>query len=248
MDAEQLPPEVDRLTENPRPCSYLSTETASLEYRLFHALAPEAVEHLLERGWRRFGTHLFRPTCVDCQKCVPIRVDVQHFKPSKSQRKIARRNQHIQVSFHEPGLTQQHINLYNLWHDDMTDRRGWSPQQTDPQDYAQGFLRGYFPSLHELRYFADGELVGVGLIDVLPLSLSSAYFYHAPDWRQLGPGTFSLLCEIELAKSMGKSHLYLGYWIEDCSSMAYKNRFLPAETLQGSPADNSLPNWGAYCG
>ncbi len=246
MASQKLPEEALRITESPRPCSYLPAETASLEYRLFHSLQPSEVEFLLERGWRRFGMHLFRPACQSCSKCVPIRVDVEHFQPTKSQRRTLRRNQHIVASLHEPALTQQHLDLYNRWHVDMTNRRGWKLQQTTPQDYAEGFLMGDFPSLHEIRYFDGDNLVGVGLIDLLPQSISSAYFYHDPDWRPLGPGTFSMLREIEFAQNLGLKHLYLGYWIADCLSMEYKNRFHPSETLCGYPDDEILPVWEPY--
>ncbi len=128
----------------------------------------------------------------------------------------------------------------------MTNRRGWKLQQSTPQDYAEGFLTGDFPSLQEIRYFDDDNLVGVGLIDLLPHSISSAYFYHDPAWRPLGPGTFSMLREIEFAQELGLKHLYLGYWIEDCPSMEYKNRFHPSETLHGYPDDKILPAWKPY--
>ncbi|QDT34529.1 arginyltransferase [Thalassoglobus polymorphus] len=248
MERQNLPEEALRITESPRPCSYIPSETASLEYRLFHSLEPSEVEFLLERGWRRFGSHLFRPACENCSQCVPIRVDVENFQPTKSQRKAKRRNEHITVSLHEPGLTQQHLDLYNRWHVDMTDRRGWKLQQSSPQDYAEGFLSGDFPSLHELRYFDGKSLVGVGLIDLLPHSISSAYFYHDPDWRSLSPGTFSMICEIEFAQRLGLKHLYLGYWIDECPSMEYKNRFYPSETLVGYPADEKRPIWKPYAG
>lgn len=232
-----------RVTESPRTCSYLPEQIAALEYRLFSSLTPIQVEHLLERGWRRFGTHLFRPACEHCSSCVPIRVEVNKFSPSKSQRKTLRRNDQIEVSVHQPAVTAAHIDLYNRWHEDMTERRGWTPQTTDPQNYAAGFLQGNFASLHEIRYIEDGQLVGLGLVDILPNSISSAYFYHDPDWRPRAPGTFSLLCEIDFAQQLEREFLYLGYWIEDCPSMAYKNRFSPSSTLDGWPSDSSDAEW-----
>jgi arginine-tRNA-protein transferase len=94
-----------------------------------------------------------------------------------------------------------------------------------------------------MRYFREETLVGVGLIDLLPHSLSSIYFYHAPDWRPDGPGTFSMLCEIELARQRQLDFVYLGYWIRDCQSMAYKNRFVPHELLRSRPGERMEPDW-----
>lgn len=100
-----------------------------------------------------------------------------------------------------------------------------------------------FPSARELRYFDGETLIGIGLIDLLPESLSSAYFYHDPEWRPLAPGTFSLMCEIELARQRGLKSLYLGYWIGACPSMSYKNRFDPHELLPERPEDHEAPTW-----
>jgi leucyl-tRNA---protein transferase len=266
MSHLRKPTELLRLVESPRTCSYVETETAQLEYRIFASLTPEELESLVERGWRRFGVQVFRPRCAACTQCVPIRIDVQNYRPSKSQRKTWRRNRHLRVELHRPTVTSEHVELYNAWHRDMTRRRGWRLQQTASEDYAQGFLGklpfgtqsrsgavvdpdalqeclNRFPSAHELRYFDGETLIGIGLIDLLPESLSSAYFYHAPEWRPLAPGTFSLMCEIELARQRGLKYLYLGYWIEACPSMSYKNRFDPYELLHGRPEDDETALW-----
>jgi arginine-tRNA-protein transferase len=243
MSNSESKPEIFTLTESPRACSYLPDETAALQYRFYPGLSPDELEALLQRGWRRFGAQLFRPACAACRQCVPTRVDVQNFRPSKSQRRALRRNERIQVSLHRAALSQAHVDLYNAWHADMTLRKDWRPQSHSLAEYAEGFLLGDFPSAHELRYFDSGKLVGVSLIDLLPHSLSSIYFYHDPRWRDRGPGTFSLLCELDLARRLGLVHAYLGYWIARCPSMAYKNRYHPQEILQGRPADDEAPIW-----
>ncbi|WP_437191828.1 arginyltransferase [Planctomicrobium sp. SH527] len=232
-----------QLVEPARQCSYLPDEAASLEYRGYQSLAPAELEEFISRGWRRFGAHLFRPACQSCVQCVPVRIDVNAFQPSKSQRRVLRRNEHVRVELTDATLSRDHIELYNTWHLDMTQRRDWPDNQTTPQDYGQNFLAGDFQSACELRYFDGDKLIGIGLIDLLPTSISSIYFYHAPEWRPAGPGTFSLLCEIDLARQLGLHYVYLGYWIANCPSMAYKNRFHPHEILPGRPGEGISPLW-----
>ena len=125
----------------------------------------------------------------------------------------------------------------------MTARRGWPLAQTTPEDYANAFLIGEWAFAHEMLYFQQGRLLGVGLVDLLQESLSSVYFYHDPAWRPRGPRTFSLLTEIECARQTRRRHLYLGYAIRDCPSMAYKFRFGPHELLAEYVADASNPEW-----
>ncbi len=53
----------------------------------------------------------------------------------------------------------------------------------------------------------------------------------------------AVLAQIELARTLGISHHYLGYWVEDCQSMAYKSQYRPHELLARHPADDEEPEW-----
>lgn len=236
-------PSLYHLCELPRPCSYLPEETAALEYRGYVGLSPAELESLVERGWRRFGVDVFRPACSNCSQCVPIRVDVNAFRPDKSQRRVWKKNADVVVTLHPAGVSEEHVSLYNRWHDQMTELKNWRHQHHSLKGYAQSFLLGDFPSLMEMQYRRAGELIGLGIIERFPNSISSVYFFHAPEWRKDSPGTFSVLWEIELARQLGLSWLYLGYWISACRSMAYKNRFRPYQILRGRPGDEEVPDW-----
>ncbi|WP_437185204.1 arginyltransferase [Planctomicrobium sp. SH668] len=243
MAAPDFPPTLYHVIEPPRRCSYLPEQTASLEYRSYRELTPFQLEYLLERGWRRFGIDVFRPACANCMQCIPIRVDVNAFQPSKSQRRTLKKNGAISVQLQPASVTLEHVSLYNSWHAQMATEKNWPAQTVSPQTYAQGFLTGEFPTLHDILYFEEDELVGVGLVDRLPNSLSSVYFYHAPRWRDHNPGTFSLMCEIEIARQLKLKFVYLGYWINECTSMAYKSRFHPHEVLLTRPKDEENASW-----
>ena len=105
------------------------------------------------------------------------------------------------------------------------------------------FVAGVPEFAYEGRYFHAGRLVGVGLVNWLPHGLSSVYFYHAPAWRPLAPGVFSVLQEIEFCRTHQLPYLYLGYWIAECPSMAYENQYRPHELLQGRPEDGEPAIW-----
>ena len=235
--------ELYRATMPASSCSYLPEERSSLEYRVMGQISESAFQRLLERGWRRHGRNFFRPACPSCRKCISLRVDVEAFRPTKSQRKAWNKNADVRLEVANATVTAEHIRLYNAWHADMHVRSGWRNDRMDASTYAEVFLAGEWPFAREFRYYRGDRLIGVGLVDVLPEALSSVYFYHDPDWRPESPGTFTVLKEIEYARETGRPYLYLGYWIAECQSMAYKARFGPHEILDIYPSDRQPPSW-----
>ncbi len=82
------------------------------------------------------------------------------------------------------------------------------------------------------------------MMDEIPKqSISLVYFFHDPEWRAQSPGVFSVLTQLEYARAQGMPHAYLGYWIKDCQSMNYKNRFAPYEILDEYVNEGESPVW-----
>jgi arginine-tRNA-protein transferase len=66
---------------------------------------------------------------------------------------------------------------------------------------------------------------------VLADALSAVYTFYDPSQRKNGLGVYSILQQIELANKMDKPYLYLGYQIDQCKKMNYKNRYFPYQQL-----------------
>ena len=224
-------------------CSYLPEERSRFGVKLFAEIAAEDYAELLARGWRRQGSSFFRAECPACAKCRSLRVDVKSFRPTKSQRRCLKRNAHVSLTVRPAGATAEHADLYNRWHADMHDRRGWPPDATTAEEYRANLVGPGYEFAREFAYHDGDRLIGVGLVDAVPGALNSIYFYHDPAWRPLGPGTFSALSEIRYAAETGRAWVYLGYWIPEHASMAYKNRFGPHEILTGRPGPGERPGW-----
>ena len=147
------------------------------------------------------------------------------------------------MEWHRAEATQAHVDLYNAWHADMHLRKGWPESVTTQAGYEYAFVANCPAFAFEGRYFDARRLVGVGLVDRVRHGLSSVYFYHDPQWRPLAPGVFSILREIEVCRTHGLPYLYLGYWIAECPSMAYKSQYRPHELLEGRPGDDEPSLW-----
>ena len=235
--------ELLRIVENPRRCSYLPAETASLDVRLIAAMTPAEYTDLLARGYRRFGWQVFRPACPACIQCKSVRVLVQNFTPGTRDRRILRKNSTIRAELQPLFATPQHIDLYNLYHRFMHEHRGWPLQQTTLSSYQEDFFFGATALGRQWLYYQGGELIGVAFMDEAPDAISLIYCFYHPDWRASSPGAFSIINQLLYAKERKLQHAYLGYWIEACPSMSYKGRFRPHEVLQAYPPPEASPVW-----
>lgn len=233
---------VRHFVEEPRGCSYLSGVQAALEYRLMVDVAPEELEQLIIRGWRRFGPAYFRPACTPCGECRSIRLDVHKLAPTPSQLRALRRSRRFRLEFGKPKIDGERLALHAAWHRTREDARGWEASQLTEDEYATQFA---FPSTtgREFAWYDGERLVAVGLLDVTKNCLSAAYFFYHPDIARLSPGVGNVLQCVELARELGAQHVYLGYRVEGCASLRYKGLFRPHELLEGRPSLEHAPEW-----
>jgi arginine-tRNA-protein transferase len=77
------------------------------------------------------------------------------------------------------------------------------------------------------------KLIAVAVTDWLVNSLSAVYTFFDPEFSDYSPGTFAILKQVEEAKRTRRRYLYLGYWIKECSKMAYKSNFQATEIFDG---------------
>jgi arginine-tRNA-protein transferase len=83
----------------------------------------------------------------------------------------------------------------------------------------------------------------VALVDILPRAVSAVYAFYEPAQRRRALGVYSILCQIELARSRGIPDVYLGYRVTGNESMRYKAKYRPHELLVGRPEFNDQPDW-----
>jgi arginine-tRNA-protein transferase len=191
-----------------------------------HAISAAEMEKLLEMGFRRSGTEFYIPRCQSCQACIPLRLPVQGHRLDKAQRRTWRANADLTVEVGEPGYTEEKLDLYRRYLEGKFSRVDLPGR--DEYDYFLGFSFGW---TREFQYRLEGRLIGLGIVDATPSAASSVYFCYDLAWPRRRLGVYSLLYELEWCRRTGRSHLYLGLWIEECPSMAYKAGYRPHEIL-----------------
>jgi arginine-tRNA-protein transferase len=183
----------------------------------------------LERGDRRQGVFLYRPNCAACRACEPIRIDVDAFRPSRTQRRVFRQGESaLETRMTRPKASTEKVELYNRHKidRDLVTTDGL----IDVEEYGQFLVESCTDTI-ELDYYHEGTLVGVAVSDRANGSLSAVYCFYDPAYGALSIGTYSILKHIALCRDRGLRYLYLGLYISGCRAMEYKMRFLPHERL-----------------
>ncbi|UCD35565.1 MAG: arginyltransferase [Nitrospiraceae bacterium] len=180
----------------------------------------------LAAGYRRIGRVFYRNICEGCSDCIPLRIETGRFLPGKSQRRTLRRNRDIVVQVRRGApVTADHVLLYDSY---MKSKHHEGRDETPDNALKVLFaIHTGYPCTIEMDYYLDGKLIGVGIVDEGRDALSSNYFYYDTAFLDRRPGIFSILQEIELARSLGKKYHYLGFSIEHNPKMAYKIQFRP---------------------
>jgi leucyl-tRNA---protein transferase len=211
----------------PYPCSYLTGRLARSQVAApGHMIQADTYSQLIDQGFRRSGLFTYRPHCDGCKACVPVRVNVQQFQASRTQKRVLKRHKNLRPFVAELAWSQEHYDLYVRYQ--ASRHPSTSMDEDGRQQYTEFLLATRVNTrLVEFRD-QDGTLQMVSIIDVLEKGLSSVYTYYDPDIPG-SLGTYSILWQISQCEQLELPWLYLGYWIEESPKMAYKALFQPSE-------------------
>jgi len=220
----------------PQPCPYLDNR---VERKLFTALQGEEAERLNDalskQGFRRSQNVLYRPSCADCAACYSARIRVDAFAPTRSQRRVLRRNAALVRQASTPWATEDQYQLFHTYLNARHAEGGMADM--DVFEFA-AMVEETPVRTRVIEYFRQPdpntarELAAVCLTDVLDDGLSMVYSFFQPDMQPDSPGTYIILDHIEIAREAGLPFVYLGYWVPGSPKMNYKANFSALEVFK----------------
>jgi arginine-tRNA-protein transferase len=233
----------------PQPCPYLA---GRMERKLFTSLqgdaATELNDTLSKQGFRRSQNVLYRPSCSDCAACMSARIRVKDFTPTRSQKRVLKRNSFLKRRATSPWATEEQYALFRTY----LDERHASGGMADMDMFEFAAMVEETPIRSRVVEYSDtrvpveerGGPVAACLTDILDDGLSMVYSFFEPSLSRNSPGTYLILDHIAIAQELKLPYVYLGYWVPGSPKMGYKANFSGIEVYSegrwqdiGDPAD-----------
>lgn len=201
------------------------------EYFMRAQVAPEMMDQLWARGWRHFGEYFFRYSIGyhdgEARKVIPLRIELDKFSPSRSQKRASARNRNLEVIVRPTFIDEEKQQLFHRHkqrfdhnvpdsiHDFLSNRPAETPCEN-----------------REIAVLADGKLIGVSFLDVGQASCSSVYAMFEPEESKRSLGIFMILEAIRHARELGCRYYYPGYAYRGPSFYDYKKNFSGLEVYE----------------
>ncbi|MCB1672037.1 MAG: arginyltransferase [Gammaproteobacteria bacterium] len=211
----------------PHDCSYLRGRLASTLFVDPEVKVTASINsQLSERGFRRSGSHIYKPDCEGCQSCISTRILVNDFRFSRRHRRILNRNADLEV---RESSSVDRPEAYRLYCDYINRRHADGDMHPpNPEQYVS-FISVRPEGTRFFEFYEQDRLLAVSVVDQLQHGLSAVYTFYDPEQNRRSLGNFVILWQIQRARSMQLPFLYLGYWVKDCPKMSYKSTYRPLE-------------------
>jgi len=200
------------------------------EAEYHHEVTPKQLDAFLAQGWRHFGPLFFRYSLAfmygSFEEIIALRVDLENFTPTKSQRRILRKNADVETRVGPAFVDARKEKMFVEHAERFTDNQpdsiysfiskvpATSPNRCDSLDVLLG-----------------DDLVATSFLDMGDEATSSVYAMFEPTQAKRGLGIFTILAEIEYARAQGKRWYYIGYATTGPSVYDYKKQLPALEVL-----------------
>ena len=215
----------------PYKCGYLPAKMAqSLIATPHHLVDNNIYSGLIQQGFRRSGKFAYRPHCEHCTACIPTRIVLEKFSPSRSRKRACKQHHDLVAHILPLAYHQDHFELYAHYQAARhAEPENFNAEKDDAEQYRQFLCMSNVESLIVEFRDVENRLKIVSMVDIVQDGVSAVYTFYDTSDRKSSYGTYSIMWQTEWTKSLNLPYLYLGYWIAASEKMAYKEAFKPQE-------------------
>lgn len=206
------------------------------EHFFAKSVPPHLMDALWASGWRHFGEMFFRyslqfdETSLALQLIQPLRIDLERFSLSKSQRRVLNKNTDLRWEIIPARAGDDVQEMFHLHKQRFTVNVpetlfsfiGQENTATEPCECL------------EFRALFGDQLIAASFLAIGSTSASSIYGVFDPDFSRRSLGALTMLKEIEHCRAAGHLYYYPGYATRESSAYDYKKRFGAMEFLDWS--------------
>lgn len=212
---------------NESPCHYLNEQMERVAIVIDPDLHNDAYyDMLLANGFRRSGATIYRPQCRQCSACQSIRIPIEAFKPSQSQKRVWNKSSHLRWEMKE----EMDETWFELYANYIRQRHPHGSMFPPDREEFLAFSKNKWLTTKYLHIYDQTKLVAIAITDITPTSVSAFYTFYDP-FSSISMGTLGVMLQVAYGEENRKTWLYLGYQIDACPAMNYKVRFQPHQKL-----------------
>ena len=199
--------------------------------------------HYLREGFRRYTSFMYHTLCEGCHECIPIRLVPDWYVPSKSQMRVFKKNQDIDVtvvSDPKEFCTPEKIRMFRTYYNRHNENKpGYKKLTLAEAEQDLKDMNSGYSGIFNFDFKLGDRLIGVSIIDYTldkkgrVSGLSSNYFYYdtSPEILKRSIGVFSVMYEIIFCMENNIPYYYLGLYLPYCHKMSYKANYKPYQLL-----------------
>lgn len=187
--------------------------------------APKLMDKLLSLGYFRSGRSMFHSpvTFIDGvpNSTIRTRLSLDNHLLSKSSRKLlAKNNRKFTHELVDLELTEELLALYEIYKEqcfkgELNGMLG---------EWLEGSSGNQIFNTKICKIYDEGTLVAASFVDLGHESMASIMGIYHPDYKKYSMGIYSMLVEVEYAKSQGLAYYYPGYILSASPRFEYKKK------------------------
>ncbi len=195
------------------------------------SVAPEQMDRLWAEGWRHFGWFFFRYRAAwhgaRRYNVIPLRIDLERFAPSRSQKRVLARNRDAEVVVRDSFVDAEKERLFA-----RHARRFDENRPRSLYDFLSPMPSSVPCPNREVAVFLGGRLAAFTFLDVGREATSAVYAAFDPDEAPRSLGIFMMLESIRHSRETGRRYYYQGYAYREPFLYDYNKNFAGTERLE----------------